>query len=282
MCCAAQEPVQKAHAALQELVARLQTVLPSSNASTPDEQSQHDALKAARELVTSATEHVGVSLEHLKQAPLTEMPVVAALEALSLARSALAVVGTAVTDVYTSSGVAAAVTTARDRAKEAVTEATTQLTSVRERLTVGAVQLASNVANAGVDFALRQAVSIDQAYNITDRVRTLDDAYGVSHKVAAATATAQSVAADLDRNYHVTQRALEAIDRAKQLDSNLTGGRATAITTSAIAVGTTLATSAVEYAKNVVQRFEDAKSVPAAAEQPRSEATQVTPPAVTA
>lgn len=276
----AHEPVQAAHAALQDLVGTLSSLTASALSDDKASAAAHPTIHAARELTIKATEAVGESLGHLRDAPLTEMPVVAALEALALARGALATVSSALASAYSSSSVASAVTVARERAVSAVSEATTQITTLRERISTGVVAKATSVANASVDFAVKKAVEYDASYLITERVKGLDAAYKVSDKVLAAAATAQSVASEVDRSLGVSDKATQVMERAKQLDTSITGGRATAIASSAIELGTSLAATAVDYAKTIAQKYDTAKATAQDAQtSPKNATATATSPA---
>ena len=130
-----------------------------------------------RTSVAAAAEEVKKNAGALREAPLTEIPVVAALQALHLARTALGTLTSVVasqTGALTST-VMDTVHAGRDRAAAAVTSATQELTHAQEQISSGvaggARGLARRAADAGVDLAIRQAANIDSRMGLTDKVR---------------------------------------------------------------------------------------------------------------
>lgn len=235
------------------------------------------AVIAAREALAKAVEEVRLSLAHLQQAPMAEKPVVASIEALHLARAALATVATAVggaigvsgggaagagagEEEHSATGIAGAITAARERASSAVSEAATTLSTLRERIASGTLDLATTVAASGVDLAVRGAAALDHSLSVTERVKAVDAAYNVTQRVSDAYATVSTVVADINKKYGVEDTAAAVLERAKTLDASVTKGYGATITTAAVASASSLATSATEYAKTVVNKYEAVKA----------------------
>lgn len=242
-------PLQKALDRLQEVTSRVKEL-------------GEEAFKEGREHLAAAGSEIEKSLHHLRSAPATEMPYVATLEALSLARSALQAVGEGVA-AGRSAATAAAISTfntAKDTAMSAVAEATTQLMAARD----AARTKAASMAERGVDMAVQHAAQIDASLNITEKLKAYDQQYGVSSKAVAAATRAQELAASIDAQHNVVDRAKDLLERAKDIDTSLTGGRVANLAGRALEVATTLAGQGVDFAKDIAFKFEAAKTAAAA------------------
>jgi hypothetical protein len=259
----ATEPLQHAYTALQDLAKHLTAPAATAVASatttvtaTTNSVLSTPAVVAARGLVSAAVDEVGKSVTHLRGAPLTEVPLVASLEALHLARTALAAVTTAVGSAVEATGASTALLAARDRAATAVADATTQVSSLRSALAARALA----VANTGVAIAVNKAAALDRAYLVSERVAALSDSYHIPEHLASAKTTALTTWEEVDRNYKVTQAVAATLESLREADSTYAGGRVSALATTAVAAGDALAAAALRFVRSVQTQYVAAKA----------------------
>lgn len=242
---AAADRLQAALVALQDVGTSLSTSASASAAAL----SERPAVVAARGMVAHAVEEVGRSVTHLRSVPVTEVPVVASLEALQLARAALAAVSSAIGSAYAASGAEGAVAVARDRASHAVADATTAVASLRT----------TAPALAG-----RTAARLDASLHVSERVAALNETYRVQE-------TLVGVASRLDADYDVSTKVSALAESAKRLDERLTGGTGASIVSSVVATATQLASAvATAYVAEAARGRDGAAAGAATADVPRA------------
>lgn len=218
----------------------------------------------ARTALLAAAEEVSKSATALRTATTLELPIAAALQALHLARTAISTVG-AVASSQTgaiTSTLLPSISAGRERASEAVGTATEELTHAQTEVAAGrggAVGLALRAADKGVDIALRQAANIDNALDITGKAAAIDRSLQLQERAVSTLAAAQAMASDVNTRYSLVDRAIALLDRAKTLDSYVSGGRATSLAGAAVTKSTELAGESLEYLKGAINKFEAMK-----------------------
>jgi len=209
------------------------------------------ALSATAALLEQARDEVRASLAELEQAPLTEKPVVGGLQALALARKALAGASNVLASAKDSLANSAQVATVVQSATESVNKTRMQLFALLDRVTARATSLLADAEK----YTVGAAVAVDQRFGVLDKAAALDAQFGVSTLASESVRQTIAKAQELDAQYGVVQRAQAAVEKLQALDATVTGGRVSPLVQSGIDLAVQGATSTLEYASGMQQRF---------------------------
>ena len=209
------------------------------------------ALSATAALLEQARDEVKASLAELEQAPLTEKPVVGGLQALALARKALAGANNVLASAADSFANSAKVVAVVQSATETVNGARTQLFALLDRVTARATSLLADVES----YSVNAAVAVDKRFGVVDKVAALDAQYGVSTLASEGVRQTVGKAQELNEQYGLQQRAAAAVEQLQSLDAKVTGGRVSPLVQSGIDMAVQGASSTLEYAAGMQQRF---------------------------
>ena len=217
-------------------------------------------LANAVEMLKDAQQQVSASIAKLEEAPLSEKPVVAGLQALHLAQQALAgataVAASTADSLIQSSGLDSALT----GAKESVANARGQLFALLRSLSAQAGSLLQRAEAAG----LSTAVALDKRFGVVDTAASLDAQYGVSTLAAEGYKQGVATVASLDAKYALKDRATAAVEGLRAWDESLTGGTLSGAVQGAVSV----AADGVAYAEGLGQKFVEARGEPAQPAKP--------------
>lgn len=232
--------------------------------------------------------------QHLASIPITEIPAVAIMEALTQANSAFHLISERAKlfdeKYQVNAKVAAAIASAREAASLALEAASTNLEAARD---VSRTTTVGGVTSFLSQLVLDAASGVDAKYKISDHAKSLatsaattaanlDTTYNISQRVVAVAQDVDSrfkvteMATAVDERFGVTEKAAAAAaavtSKATDLDERVTGGRVTV----AVHKGVEAATAGALYMQST---FVDAKAASAAAEPPAVPEPANLPPA---
>lgn len=220
---------------------------------------EHEAFTASKDILSRASTELQSSISLLHEAPTTEKPVVATLEALKLSRNAVNTVSEMVMQTDTaktlSEAVLSRIRAASEKASQTLADATGALSHWRDTMTTSASSWVLLNASKAESAAVRKAAEIDNKYDVLSKAKealtNLDQSYSVKQRAEGAYQQASDVASQ----YSVLEYTRYALERAKDLDEQYTGGKGAGI----VQMASEGWNKGFEYVMSLQEKFESEK-----------------------
>jgi hypothetical protein len=220
---------------------------------------EHEAFTASKEVLNKASTELRGSIDQLHEAPSTEKPVVATLEALKLSRNAINTVSEMVVHSDAAQSISEAVLsrvrTASDKAWQAVNDATQAISHWRDTMTTSASSWVLINASRAESAAVRKAAELDDKYDVVNKAKealtSVDENYAVRERAEGV----YNKAADAAERYKVREYTQYALERAKELDEHYTGGKGAGV----VQLATEGWNKGYEYVMSLPAKFADEK-----------------------